>query len=200
MTKYNLVSELSLTETYAKGWLPQRNDKYKYYQESSCRSNLNNFKLSSENRRILRKISGFTYTRSILDKFNFSIDTKKQIYNWIKNLGWDFPISSVKTIFTSHIFNQLYIWKLNNRVVAYSLCLFAENISHIGYVFYDPEFTHGDLPIGMVLQFIIDSHDQHLDFAYLGRFSNSAGYYKRNLPGFEYFENNIWKKYQGIDK
>jgi arginyl-tRNA--protein-N-Asp/Glu arginylyltransferase len=196
MSTFNLSPSTTLEQNYALGLLPQRNDKQKFYSDSSCRSNLSIFNLSSENRRILRKINGFSYSNQELNNFDFNLNTQQQIFSWIKQLGWDFPISSVKLIFRSHIFNQVYVWKQDEQVVAYAICLFTDSISHIAYVFYDPKFSHDDLPIGMVLQFIIDSHSKNLDFAYLGRFSSTVGYYKRNLPGFEYFENNQWLKYQ----
>ena len=188
MSSYNLTSSISIEEKYAKGLLPQRNNRQLFYSDTSCRSHLTNLLLTSENRRILRKTDQFTY--NILPIY-YNIEIQKQIFNWLKTLGWDFPISSVKNVFTHHLFNYLYIWKLDNQIVAYSVCYFDKTISHIGYVFYDPKYSHGDLPIRMVLQFVIDSADKKLDYAYLGRFAN----YKKNMPNFENFENNQWIKY-----
>lgn len=188
---FNITNDLSIEQNYTNGLLPQRNSKSSFYQETSCRSNLANFSLSSENRRILRKTNDFSYE---ISPIFFNIDIKKQIFQWLKILKWDFPISSVKQIFTDHIFNYIYIWKKDNQIVAYSICYFSENISHIAYVFYDPQYSHGDLPIRLVLQFIIDSHQKGLKYAYLGRFSENSGFYKRNMPGFEYFNNNQWSK------
>ena len=189
MTQYNLHPSTDITTNYSLGFLPQRNDKNNFYFETSCRSNLSKYNLSSENRRILRKTEQFSYSKINLTDFTFTPETQKQIFHWLKGLSWDFPISSVRTVFTNHIFNQLYIWKLDEQIVAYSICYFSENISHIAYVFYNPEYSHSDLPIRLSLQTIIDSHDQGLEYCYLGRFSN----YKRNFPGFENFENNQWQ-------
>jgi arginyl-tRNA--protein-N-Asp/Glu arginylyltransferase len=175
---FNIKNNLSIEENYNNGLLPQRNDATVFYSDTSCRSNLQNFQLSSENRRILRKTENFKFQKVPI---YFNLEIQKQIFAWLKGLGWDFPISSVKYIFTKHIFNQLYIWTLDDKVVAYSICYFSESISHIAYVFYNPEFSHSDLPIRLVLQTIIDSHDLGLKYCYLGRFSN----YKRNMPGFE---------------
>lgn len=189
---FNLTSHHSLENNYALGLLPQRNLKNSFYQETSSRSNLNNFSLSSENRRILRKTDNFTY--QIFPIF-YNLEIQKQIYQWLKILKWNFPISSVKQIFTNHIFNYLYVWKIDQEIVAYSICYFSKNISHIAYVFYDPQYSHGDLPIRLVLQFIIDSQQKKLKYAYLGRFSESTGFYKRNMPGFEYYSHGQWLKY-----
>ena len=193
MTQFNLENTDDIDQNYKNGFLPQRNDKNLFYFQTSCRSNLENFKLSSENRRIIRKTEEFTFEKITLKNFNYDLKTQKEIFNWIKELEWDYPISSVKNVFKNHIFNYLYIWKDSQKnIVAYSICYFSENVSHIAYVFYNPELAHGNLPIRLVLQVIIDSHELGLKYCYLGRFSNDNGFYKRNMPGFEYFNNNNW--------
>jgi len=195
MTQFNLKNTNNIDQNYQNGLLPQRNDKNLFYFQTSCRSNLTNFNLSSENRRILRKTEEFTFEKIILKDFNYNLTIQKEIYTWIKSLGWDYPISSVKNIFKNHIFNYLYIWKDKQKnIIAYSVCYFSKDISHIAYVFYNPEFARTNLPIRLVLQTIIDSHKIGLKFCYLGRFSEDTGFYKRNMPGFEYFKDNQWIK------
>jgi hypothetical protein len=90
---------------------------------------------------------------------------------------------------------MVYIWKDENKnIIAYSICYFSKNISHIAYVFYNNNYKN--LPIRLVLQVIIDSHQQGLKFCYLGRFSPpDVGYYKRTMPGLEYFANGDWIAY-----
>ena len=193
MTNFNIQNTDSVTKNYQKGLLPQRNKKDIYYFDSSSRSDLSKFKLSSENRRILKKTENFNYQLIPLKDFKFDLQLQKKIYSWIKKLNWDFPISSVKTIFTNHIFNYLYIWSIDHQPVAYSICYFNQDIYHIAYVFYNPELQNNNLPIRLVLQTIIDSHQKALKYCYLGRFSKETGYYKRNMPGFEYFDNNQWR-------
>lgn len=193
MTQFNLKNTNNIDENYQNGLLPQRNNKELFYSETSCRSNLKNFELSSENRRILRKTENFTFEKLPLKDFNYTPEIQKEIATWVKKLGWNFPTSSIKTIFKNHIFNYLYVWKdEQNKIVAYSICYFSENISHIAYVFYNQDLAHGNLPIRLVLQTIIDSQKLGLKYCYLGRFSQDSGYYKRNMPGFEYFKDNNW--------
>ena len=196
MAKYNIKNSNSIQDNYSLGLLPQRNNKNFWYQDTSGRSNLSMFSLSSENRRIINKTQDFSYILEPLSSFEYDLTVQKNIHTWINQLGWDFPISSVKKIFTNHIFNFIYIWKnQQNQVVAYSICYFSKLSSHIAYVFYNPNLSHNNLPIRLVLQTIIDSHDQKLKYCYLGRFSLEVGYYKRNMPGFEYFKDNSWIKY-----
>ena len=196
MIQFNLNNQQSIELNYQQGFLPQRNEKDLWYQDTSSRSNLSLFSLSSENRRILRKTENFTYKKIELKNFDYDIETQKKIYSWIKQLGWDFPISSVKKIFSDHIFNTVYVWcDEDNQEVAFSICYFSKSISHIAYVFYDPKYNHSNLPIKLVLQTIIDSQKDSLQFCYLGRFSLETGFYKRNMPGFEYFKDKQWIQY-----
>ena len=196
MAKYNLKNSNSIEKNYFQGLLPQRNNQNFWYSDTSSRSNLSHFQISSENRRIINKTQNFSYAFQSLSTFKYNPLIQKTIFHWIKELNWDFPTSSIKKIFTNHIFNYVYIWKnQNNQVVAYTICYFSPNISHAAYVFYNPTLSHKDLPIRLVTQTIIDSHDKNLKYCYLGRFSPDRGYYKRNMPGFEYFQKNKWIKY-----
>ncbi|MDO8609654.1 MAG: hypothetical protein Q7R95_03835 [bacterium] len=195
---FNQKTQNTIEENYNNGLLPQRNKKDYWYTDSSCRSNLANFSLSSENRRIIGKTNQYKFQLLSLSSFKYSPHIQKTIYKWIKDIGWEFPISSVKTIFTNHIFNYVYVWQDNDgNAVAYAICYFSTTISHIGYVFYNPKLSHDNLPIRLTLQAIIDSQQQNLKYCYLGRFNPEIklGYYKRELPGFEYFTNNNWVQF-----
>lgn len=194
MIQYNITNQQNLEQNYLSGLLPQRNNKNTFYFDSSCRSNLKNFQLTSENRRIIKKTQDFQYQLLDLDSNIYTPIVQKQIKNWVKQLGWDFPISSVKYVFTQHIFNKVYIWTKDQNIIAYGIGYFDKTYSHIAYVFYDPVFSHSDLPIRLVLQVVIDSHQLGLNYCYLGRFNQETktGYYKRNFPGFEYYQNNQW--------
>lgn len=201
MSQFNLKTSKSIEENYQNGLLPQRNNKDLFYLQTSSRSNLANFNISSENRRILRKTEDLTFKKISLKNFDYDLKTQKEIFNWIKTLGWKYPTSSVKNVFKKHIFNYLYIWKdKQNNIIAYAICYFSKNISHIAYVFYNPDFSHGNLPIRLVLQVVVDSHNLNLKYCYLGRFSTDTGFYKRNMPGFEYFANNQWLAYNNFSK
>jgi len=56
---FNLNNFSTIKEYYQNGLLPQRNSKKLFYFQTSCRSNLSVFNLSSENRRILNKTTEY---------------------------------------------------------------------------------------------------------------------------------------------
>lgn len=198
MIQFNLNFQKPIDQIYSEGFLPQRNQKNLWYFDSSCRSNLSKFSLSSENRRILKKTEIFRHSGLPRIDFQSSPSILKTCHQWASVLNWDFPINSIKNVFTNHIFNFFYQWfDQSNRPIAYSVCYSSNTISHIAYVFYDPQYSHQDLPIRLTLQTIIDSQQRNLKYCYLGRFDPTSrlGFYKRTLPGFEYFANNDWIKY-----
>lgn len=197
---FNIQNNSNLEDNYQNGLLPQRNQKGLFYTDDnfSSRCDLSRFHLSSENRRIIKKTSDFTFKLLPLNSFNYTPEFQKKIFSWSKNLAWEIPASTIKTLFTNHIFNYLYIWyDASNTECAYSLCYFDHNISHIAYVFYDPKYAHQDLPIRLSLQVVEDSQRQSLKYCYLGRFNpdTKLGYYKRNFPAFQYFINHQWSSF-----
>ena len=189
---YNITPDSSFLENYQQGLLPQRNRPGFWYSDTSCRSNLSHFSLSSENRRILKKTDKFSFTVAKLPRH-----PDKIIFSWVKKLNWNFPASSIKTVFSRHLFTTLYLWRLENELVAYAVCYFSPSISHIAYIFYHPQFSHHDLPLRLVLQVVIDSYNQNLKYCYLGRdHTKPTNFYKRNLPGYEYLKDGNWIKYK----
>lgn len=194
MTKYNLTPPSNDPSiNYSRGLLPQRNQPGLWYEDTSCRSNLTEFKLSSENKRIIKITDNFKFSRLPLSQFKLSAANLQELFSWTQQLGWDFPKSSIRNVFSHHIFNQLYLWKRKDDDIpgAFAVCYFGQSVAHIAYVFYHPSLAKTGLPIRLVLQCVIDSHDLGLTYCYLGRFSH----YKRNLPGFECYQNQNWVKY-----
>ncbi|MBU4210582.1 hypothetical protein KKC08_05445 [Patescibacteria group bacterium] len=198
MPIYNIQNQNNLETNYSLGLLPQRNKKEFWYQDSSCRSKLSNMQLNSENRRVLKKTQDFSFQTT--NTFIYTPQIQKQCNDWTKKLNWNFPVSSIKTVFTNHIFNKVYIWKQANNTIAYAICLFTKNFSHIAYVFYNPEYQKSNLSIRLVIQTIADSQKLGLKYCYLGRFSpkDNIGYYKRYLPNLEYFDykTQTWVEYK----
>lgn len=193
---FNILGSNTIDENYQKGLIPQRNNKKLFYSTISCRSNLLNLTLLSHHRRLLRKTSNLSFLRIPLSQFFYDQITQKQCHDWAKSLGWNFPTSSIKTIFTNHIFNTLYIWKNSDKqIIAYCICYFSQNISHGAYIFYDPTYYQKSLPLRAVLQTIIDSHKLKLKYCYLGSFGDEHTTYKRLLPNMEIFYNQRWISY-----
>ena len=203
MNKFNISIPTNIPDienAYDHGMLPQRNKRGLFYIDSSCRSQLKQLTLTSENKRVIRKTSSFSCIRETTQDFKFDHVVQKNCHFWAKSLSWQFPTKSIKTVFTDHIFNYIYTWKHNQKIIAYAVCLFTSNISHIAYVFYNSSYQKQNLVNAMVLKTITDSFDKSLNYCYLGRFDpqKNIGYYKRDMPAFQVFNQHdqIWQTYK----
>ncbi len=72
MPQYNLTPDQNIEDNYQNGLLPQRNSSEFWYSDTSSRSNLSNFQLSSENRRIINKTQNFSCQKISLKDFSFT--------------------------------------------------------------------------------------------------------------------------------
>lgn len=189
----------NLESLYRDGFLPQRQDSETFYQDPnhpSSRSGLSFENISSENRRILKHTDQFQYRLLPLNELTYDHRLQKTLKTMAKNMGWDIKTDSIKTIFTGHIFNYVYVWKLKGETIAYSLIHQNPNFSHLAYVFYSPQENLKYLPIRLVLQAVIDGQKKGRRYCYLGTFSQGRGYYKRNMPSFEYYSPTGWTSYE----
>ena len=82
MPQYN-IKTTDIEKAYSLGLLPQRNDPHYFYQDTSSRSNLRNFILSSENRRIIKKtivIIQLNFFKRLRFVLNMPIFKKKNLW------------------------------------------------------------------------------------------------------------------------
>jgi len=189
----------NLTHLYENGFLPQRQNSHIFYknpQKPSSRALLKNLTLSSENKRILKRTDHYQHRLLAQKDFVYDFSLQKKLKDWTKNMNWGIKTSSIKTIFTNHIFNFFYVWETAHQPLAYAAVLKTPAFSHIAYVFYNPKNPDlRNLPIRMVLQTCIDAHNSNQAYCYFGTFSKEKGYYKRNMPGFQYYKKGIWTPY-----
>ncbi len=190
----------NLKELYENGFLPQRQNPNTFYKDPlhpSSRSLLKDLTLSSENKRILRLTDHHQYKLVPKKDFIYDFSLQKKLKDWSKNMNWDLKTSSIKNIFQNHLFNFFYLWETANQTTAYAAILKSPSFSQIAYVFYNPQNPDlKNLPIRMVLQTCLDAHESGQDHCYLGTFTKEKGYYKRNMPGFQYYKEGTWTSYE----
>ncbi len=186
----------SLGDIYNLGFLPFRNKKDLFYLSRSCRSNLKQIEqnnlFSSENRRIIKKTKNFSFNFIEQKSFKYNLEVQKQCRFWAKARNWQISVSSIKKLFSGDFFNWILEVKKQEKTIAYSIILKEGSLAHWAYVFYDPEFSNRDLVIRMGLEVINWAKQAGLDLVYLGTCYGESGYYKRNFPGFEFFNGFSW--------
>jgi arginyl-tRNA--protein-N-Asp/Glu arginylyltransferase len=194
----------AIHDLYEKGYLATRVDKGVFNQTRSLRLNLSKFELSSENRRILRKVEN-------LEIIPFSLPYKD--YHWsIHKLAKDFyttkfgedtfSANKIKELLTEKDksnFNTLLVYKdrESNEVIGYCIALMTENILHYSYPFYRQSDTQSaknpSLGLGMMELAIIYAKEKGMQYIYLGSLQRPSDTYKLQFSGFEWFNGENWQ-------
>ena len=180
-----------LEKIYDQGFLPFRNNQDLFYLSRSSRSVVDKYELSSENKRIINKTENFTFEFSPIDDFEYSPQVQKACKEWSKSKGWGISTISLKKLFSGSYFNLILISKHDGIVAGYSVIHQGSGFLHWAYVFINPEFERSGLVIRMGLEVIKNAKEAESKYVYLGTCYGNNNY-KRNYPGFEYFEGSGW--------
>jgi len=179
-------------DIYQKGFLPFRNNPQRFYLSRSSRSNLDKYRLSSENKRIIKKTDQFTFSIKPLDQIDYQPKTQKACKEWAGKMGWKIPASSIKRLFRGDYFNwALTAQEERGKPCYYSILKGEPNFVHWGYSFQNPKYKHTGLTIRAGLEVIKWAISKNKKYVYLGTAYGKANY-KRNYPGFEFFNGVTW--------
>jgi len=180
-----------LADIYQMGFMPFRHRKNLFYLSRSSRCRLEDFSLSSENRRIEKKTAHLAIKTYSTDGFQYTPRVQKYCKIWAKQRSWPIATKSIRHIFNDHFFNQVWVWKDKDEVVGYQVIFKNDNISHVAHVFYNAD-KEKDLGMRMLLEAVKTAKKEGLEFVYLGTCYGKTGYYKRALAGFEFFNGFSW--------
>jgi hypothetical protein len=180
-----------LENIYGQGFLPFRNNQDIFYLSRSSRSIVDKYELSSENKRIINKTENFSFEIISNKDFEYSPKIQKTCKEWSKSKGWKISTVSIKKLFTGSYFNLALTAKLDSTHAGYSVIHQEASFLHWAYVFIDPEFDKSGLAIRMGLEVIKYAKETGAKYVYLGTCYGNNNY-KRNYPGFEYFEGPGW--------
>lgn len=188
----------NLAQIYYNGWLPFRSKKDLFYLTRSTRVRLSKFSLSSENRRILRKIESLNFSVQPIEQFKYTPKIQKLCKDFadIKFSKGVMPTAAIRKIFTDANTTHVFEFKTEfskNSVLAdgYAAVVIHDHFLHYAHPFYDLKQDNPNLGMGMMLKSIIWAQEQHKQFAYLGTCYTKNSLYKTQFTGFEFF--NGWK-------
>ncbi len=192
-------SETNIDRMYNEGFLFTRLGKGVMNQTRSLRIALNNFELSSENRRILGKT----------EELNLSVHSTPYVeYNWsIHKMGKEFyekkfgektfSAQKIKELITNKDksnFNKLFVYTKDGKNIGYCIALETKNISHYCYPFYGLESDYQNLGMGMMLKAIVLAKESGKKYIYLGSFQRPSDVYKLQFSGLEWFDGSQWRE------
>jgi leucyl-tRNA---protein transferase len=184
----------SVEDMYNKGFLPSRIKNNYYYMSRNLRIDLENFELSSENKRILKKTEGLIVKNEILKDFEFNYDISKLASEYFKERFGKLIISpqKLKWLFSSEFFTNILTYKMDNKVMGYCIAMESQNILHYAYPFYEPKYIGQNVGIGMILKAIELAKNSGKKYFYLGTAYAKEASYKLQFKGIEWFDGENW--------
>ena len=192
-------SEQNINELYSRGFLFTREGKGAMYETRSVRVDLNKFELSSENRRILRKTENLKMDSATIPYKNYSWEIgkfAKDFYETKFGKGI-FSANKIKELLTAEEksnFNLLLKYSTNNIPNGYTICYENKDILHYCYPFYDLKSDVLNLGIGMMTKAIVWAKENNKKFVYLGSVKDSAGLYKFQFKGTQWWDGKKWNE------
>ncbi len=194
----------SITETdtiYRQGFLPYSNhlgltEPY-YYLARSLRVNLKDFKPTSENRRVVKKMADLAPQIHIIDKKDFDRTGD------FDRFCLDYANIRFEGAMPQERFDYIYQWENLNKIfkftgkegqiLGYVFAVLTGEILHYWFSFYDLQHSRLGLGKWMMYSVIEWAKENHLQEVYLGTcYGEKAMYKMRDFKGLAFFDGNQW--------
>lgn len=196
----------NLAQVYYDGWLPFRSKKDWFLMSRSSRVRLSDFQLSSENRRILKKTDGVSFSVIPVERFEYTPGVQKFCKRFAdERFGKGvMPAAAIRKILSgegncTHV--MVYRRGANKAkfsaeslaldVVGYVGIVTHGHFLHYAHPFYDLN-GNPDSGMGMMVRAVQWAKDQTKQFVYLGTVYGEKSKYKTQFTGFEFFNGMLW--------
>ena len=195
-------SSEKIGEMYENGYVFTRIGRGIMQQTRSVRINLDKFELSSENRRILKKVINLRLEsiKLPLKDYNYTIPKMaKDFYD--KKFGHGImSAQKIKEMLTDpnkSNFNRLLMFTPETSLLeighaSYAICFAAPRFLHYSYPFYDLNNSSKDIGLGMMVMTIQHAKEFGLKYIYLGSLQRPTDIYKLQFSGLEWFDGKNW--------
>ena len=209
-TQYCLLEEKGdLPQIYARGFLPYSNDPelrhMLFYMARSLRVHLKNYNLSSENKRVAKKMEELDLVMICIQKEHYDLSQPEFEKFCLHYATTRFSNSSMTLARFRHIMNMplgthLFKFTSNGSVLGYVFTVLESNILHYWYSFFDLQYLRShSLGKYMMSEIIKWAAENDFDYVYLGTCYGEHSLYKvRDFKGIEYWDGTFWshdKKY-----
>ena len=187
------------SDIFAKGFLPNSPNLDRFYMCRHVRVALNDFKPSSENRRILRKGGKFSY--KLIPATDLDFDEK-----WM-----EFCLSYAEKKFGGKVMTRERLANLVTSSLVSHFMVFSSSISHKNagivflyveepalafyyFSFYDLEYLNDSLGMFMMTATVRYFSEHFYDYIYLGSCYSRNALYKTQFDGAEFFNGFTWSR------
>lgn len=190
-------SDEKITDMYDRGFVFTRIGKGVMHQTRSVRVNLAKFNLTSENRRILKKVADIKLKKVVLPlkEYDFSIGKLAKDFYGVKFGPGIMSAQKIKEMLTDPSksnFNSLFIYSNTDSGNGYSICHSNNEILHYSYPFYDLTNSPKDMGLGMMIRAIEYAKNAGMKYVYLGSLQRPGDIYKLQFDGLEWFDGKRW--------
>ena len=165
----------------------------------SFRIDLKKFDLSSENRRVLRKVAHLSLEIKNVPYTDYSWRIGKLAKDFYEKFGDHvFTANKTKEILTNpdkSNFNKLCIFSTteDKKSVGYVVAVDTPHIFHYSYPFYIEDCNEPSRGLGMMTLAIQWAKEAGKDYIYLGSLSRPTDTYKLQFKGGEWFDGTKWQ-------
>lgn len=195
-------SEQTVSEMYENGYVFTRIGKGVMQQTRSVRIDLSKFELSSENRRVLKKIDGVTIKKHTLPMASYDYAIGKLAKDFYEEKFGPGIMSTqkIKEMLTDSVisnFNRLLTYSSSGMsdipVIGYAICYENNSILHYSYPFYNLSRSPTSMGLGMMIKAIQHAKELNLKYVYLGSLQRPSDTYKLQFTGLEWFDGKEWQ-------
>ena len=190
----------SLEILYAEGYLPYSGAqglRDVFYNARSARVMLNEFSITSENRRIAKKFDGqFKKERVPFSQFSPTEDFYEFCLGYFAQHHGPqaMPRGRLTTILYSGLITSVLIYRSTHTPAAYVLEVEDGMMGHFWFSFYDLSYTKQSLGLWLMLDCIRSAKERGLSNYYLGTVYDESARYKLNFKPLEWWDGNSWSR------
>lgn len=194
-------SKSELATIYDQGFLPYSNNpalhEEIYYLARSLRVNLTEFKDSSENRRVAKKIADVNPSFEVVPVEEFDIN-EKGFVNFCKEFAEQRFSESISEERLKYILNNpsvshVFRFTLDQIEVGYVIAIVENGALHYWFAFFSLEYQNYSLGKWMMFSVIQWAAENGLKHVYLGTCYGEKSLYKvRDFKGLSFFDGNHW--------
>ncbi len=195
LTAAELADPKIIDAHYAEGYVFTRIGRGVIHKTRSVRIDLKKFELSSENRRILKKIDSIAINRKDLPlaEYHWSLGKLVKDFYDTKFGPGIFSALKAKEIFTE-LSKSNFNMVLEYSDIGYVVCYENDTLLHYSYPFYDLTKAPKDMGLGMMTKAILYAKEKGLSYIYLGSLQRPTDTYKFQFKGIEWFDGKVWKE------
>lgn len=168
-----------------------------FYSACSVRVMLEDFTLSSENRRIAKKFDG-TFAKTYTPCSAFAPDPLfwelTLAYFETKHGAGSMPRARLETILSNPACTTVVTYLHDSKPVAYILEATHEHMGHYWFSFYDLSYATQSLGMWLMVDAVRSAKERGLRHYYLGTVYNANALYKTNFTPLEWWDGHEWNR------